>query len=147
MKKTAVIIGTLFLLILIGCKQEPVNPIEGAWNLIYVKTIANDSVVSQFPLTYQGSDIKIWTKENWSFVASFKQDTITWEGYGGGNYTMNGNIYMEYIVFHSDKNLIGQKLRMLMTVKNDTLIQIWPVDEEGTINKSDCTVERYARLK
>jgi len=147
MKKIAIIIGTLFLLILIGCKQEPANPIEGAWNLIYVKNIANDSVVSEFPRTYQGSDIKMWTKENWSFVSSYKQDTITWENYGGGTYTLNGTIYVENIIFHADKNLIGHKLRMLMTVKNDTLIQIWPVDEEGMVNKSECHVERYTRLK
>lgn len=147
MKKTAVIIGTLFLLTMIGCKQEPANPIEGAWHMIYVKEIVNDSVVSEFPGTYERSDIKMWTKNNWSFVASYTQDTATLDGYGGGTYTLDGNIYVENIVFHSNKNYVGQKLRMLMTVKNDTLIQIWPVDEEGTINKSDCTVERYTRLK
>jgi len=146
MKKTVLITGILFLLALIGCKQEPANPIEGAWNLIYVKRIVNDSVASQFPLTYQGSDIKMWTRKNWSFVAHYTQDTITTDAFGGGTYTLNGNIYEENIVFHFNKDLIGQTLRMLMTVKNDTLIQIWPVDEEGTINKSDCTVEKYIRL-
>jgi len=147
MKKSAVIIGTLFLLLLTGCKQEPANPIEGAWNLIYAKKIVNDSVVSEYPRTFQGSDIKMWTKKNWSFVARYTQDTVTRDNYGGGTYTLNGNIYMENIVFHADKNYVGRKLRMLMTVKNDTLIQILPVDEEGVINKSDCTVERYTRLK
>ena len=147
MKKNAIIIGTLFLLILIGCKQEPANPIEGAWNLIYVKNIANDSVVSEFPTTYQGTDIKMWTKDNWSFVARYKQDTINWDNYGGGTYTLNGNIYVENVIFHADKSYIGKKLRMLMTVKNDTLIQIWPVDEKGEVNKSECHVERYIRLK
>ena len=146
MKKIAVIISTLFLLVLIGCKQEPANPIEGAWHMIYAKQIVKDSVVSEFPGTYERSDMKMWTKNNWSFVAQMTQDTITADAYGGGTYTLDGNIYLENIVFHSDKDLIGQKLRMLMTVKNDTLIQIWPVDEEGTINKNNCTVERYIRL-
>lgn len=147
MKKTALIIGTLFLLILIGCKQEQVNPIEGAWHMFYAKTIVQDSTVREFPLTYHGGDMKMWTKNHWSFVAHYTEDTTSFDAYGEGTYTLNGNIYVENVVFHSNKDYMGQKIRMLMTVKNDTLIQIWPVDEDGEINKSDCTIERYTRMK
>jgi hypothetical protein len=146
MKRTLFFIA-LFLFLLAGCKQEPVNPIVGAWNLIYVKTIVNDSVFSEFPRTYQGSDIKMWTKDNWSFVSKYKQDTVGWDNYGGGDYTLNGNIYVENIVYHADKDMIGKRLRMLMTVRNDTLIQIWPVDEQGKVDHNNCTIERYTRLK
>ncbi len=141
----------LFIAVLMispGCKQkEEFNPIEGAWNLIYVKDVENDSVVSEFPLTYQGSDMKIWTKENWCFVGRYTNDSVTEDNYGGGTYTINGNIYMENIVYHKGKDLVGKKIKMLMTVKNDTLIQIWPLDENDQVNKSNCTVEKYTRLK
>ncbi len=48
MKKT-ILLSALFLLILIGCKQEPVNPVAGAWQLIYRKQVANDSYHRHFP--------------------------------------------------------------------------------------------------
>jgi hypothetical protein len=146
MKKILILFFTV-LLISPGCKKEEPNPIEGAWNLIYVKNIVNDSIVSEFPRTYQGSDIKMWTKEHWCFVSRYKQDTVFTDNWGGGTYTLDGTMYVEHIMYHSRKNYIGQELKMLMTVKNDTLIQIWPVDDKGMVTKSNCTVERYTRLK
>ena len=146
--KTVIVLLCAVLIAVSGCKkQEEPNPIEGVWNLIYVRTIGNDTTVSEFPLTYQGSDIKIWTKEHWMFVSRYRQDTVFTDNYGGGTYTLSGNIYVENIEYHKTRDLVGKKLRMLMTVKNDTLIQIWPVDEKGIVNKSYCTVERYTRLE
>lgn len=37
--------------------------------------------------------------------------------------------------------------KMLVTVKNDTLVQIWPVKEDGKIDNSNYRLERYTRIK
>lgn len=146
--RTVLFLLTAAFLVITGCKtKEESNPIEGAWNLFYVKNVVNDKVVSEFPITYQGSDIKIWTKEHWCFVGRYVQDTVHSDNYGGGTYTISGNVYVENIEYHAHKSYVGQKIKMLMTVKSDTLIQIWPMDDKGDIDKSNCHVERYIRLK
>lgn len=71
------------MLSVISCTQkEKPNPIEGEWNLIYSKSVANDSVVGEFPGTYQGSDMKWWSKDHFIFVGKYTQDTVTINSYG-----------------------------------------------------------------
>ena len=146
MKKT-VIFSALLLLILAGCKQEPVNPVIGAWDLIYAKQVVNDTTASVFPGDYKGSQVKMWCNNYWMFVGEFSQDTITEKGFGGGSYTLEGLVYKETIKYHSSADYVGQTLRMRIVVQNDTLIQVWPADEMGEIDKSNYTSEKYVRVK
>ena len=89
MKKTAVL-SALLLLTFFGCKQEQLNPVIGAWDLIYAKQVVNDSVIATFPDSYQGGQVKMWCNNYWMFVGQYKQDTIISESYGGGSYTLEG---------------------------------------------------------
>jgi hypothetical protein len=146
MKKTF-FFSALFLLSLIGCKQEPQNPVAGAWNLIYARQVANDSVLSSFPSTYQGSQVKMWSDNYWMFVCRFFNATDTVDGFGGGSYTLDGIVYKESIVYHGTPGYTGRTLRMRIAVKNDTLVQVWPADEKGEVDKSNYTCEKYVRVK
>jgi hypothetical protein len=42
---------------------------------------------------------------------------------------------------------VGKTLRMRIVVRNDTLIQVWPADETGEVDKSNYTSERYVKIK
>ena len=146
MKKIA-ILSSLLLIMLAACKQEPVNPVVGAWDLIYARQVVNDSTVATFPDTYQGSQVKMWCNNYWMFVGQFSQDTVTANGFGGGSYTLEGIVYKETIKYHSTESNIGKTLRMRIVVANDTLIQVWPADEMGEVDKSNYTSEKYVRVK
>jgi len=146
MKKIA-ILSAMLLLIIAGCKQEPANPVVGAWDLISAKQVQNDTTTATFPGDYQGSQVKMWCNNYWMFVGKYKQDTVVIDGYGGGNYTLEGMVYKETIKYHSSADNVGQTLRMRIVVQNDTLIQVWPADEMGEIDKSNYNSEKYVRVK
>jgi hypothetical protein len=137
----------LLLAFFTGCMQKPVNPVTGAWNLIYAKQVVNDTVTMAFPGDYQGSQVKMWSDNYWMFVCRFLNANDTLDGFGGGSYTLDGVVYKETIVFHSTPDYVGQTFRMRIVVENDTLVQVWPADEKGEIDKSNYQSERYVRVK
>lgn len=146
MKKTLFIIA-VFVLFLSGCSQKPSNPVIGAWDLIYFKQVVNDTIAATFPGNYQGSQVKMWSDNYWMFVGQFKQDTVIIDNFGGGSYTLEGVVYKETIKYHTAADYVGQTLRMRIVVANDTLIQVWPANEKGEIDKSNYTSEKYVRVK
>jgi len=146
MKKT-LFLSILVMLLITGCSQEPANPVVGAWDLIYAKQVVNDTTTATFPGDYQGSQVKMWCNNYWMFVGEYTQDTITDKNFGGGSYTLEGLVYKETIKYHSTADYVGQTLRMRIVVENDTLIQVWPANETGEIEKSNYTSEKYVRVK
>ena len=146
MKKIA-ILSSLLLIMLAACRQEPANPVVGAWDMIYARQVVNDSTVSTFPGTYQGSQVKMWCNNYWMFTGEFSQDTVKTDGFGGGSYTLEGIVYKETIKYHSSKDYVGKTIRMRIVVANDTLIQVWPANETGEVDKSNYTSEKYVRVK
>lgn len=145
--KKILIISTSLLLLLAGCNKEPANPVIGAWDLIYARQVINDTTTATFPGNYQGSQVKMWSDNYWMFVGELAQDTITDQNFGGGSYTLEGLVYKETIKYHSNDDYKGQTLRMRIVVKNDTLIQVWPANETGEIDKSNYNTEKYVRVK
>jgi len=81
------------------------------------------------------------------FVNKYAMDTVTIDGFGGGSYTLEGIVYKETIRYHSTADFVGQTLRMRIVVANDTLIQVWPADEMGEVDKSNYWSEKYVRVK
>jgi hypothetical protein len=114
---------------------------------VYAQSIAGDTLVWKFLGDNAGSDIKIWTKSHFIFVGRFKNDTAFADSYGGGTYTLEGNRYEETILYHVATNWVGSKVKMLLEIKGDSLIQTWPADDTWQINKSTYRVEKYVRLK
>ena len=105
-----------------------------------------DSLTFEFPGSTTGSDIKMWTENHFLTVGRFQMDTTFMDNGVGGTYTLDGNKYEETILYMPGQNGTGQKVKMLLELRNDTLIQTWPVDENGQIDKTNYSVEKYIRL-
>jgi len=146
-KRPALILSSLFLLFIAACNQEPANPVVGAWDLIYAKQVVNDTTTATYPGDYQGSQVKMWCDNYWMFTGEFTRDSITEQSFGGGSYTLEGMVYKETIKHHVSKDYVGKTLRMRIVVQNDTLIQVWPTDETGEVDKSNYTSEKYVKVK
>lgn len=143
MKKIAIL--SLFLsLFLFSCKQKEVkSPIEGVWKLVYAESPSANFI---YPENVKGEDIKVWTKTYFTFDGTFKNDTTEIDSYGWGTYTLNGNKYVETLRFYPDKSSIGNVINMLLEIKNDTLIQKFPADENFQL-KENYNTEKYVRLE
>ena len=145
--KTTLFLFLFIPLFFVSCNQQKSAQHEGAWKLVYSKSISADTVDYLFPGKMTGSDMKIWTKNHFIFVGKLKLDTTVTDSYGGGTYKLEGNRYEENILYHCFPNFVGNKVNMLLEVKNDTLFQTWPVKEDGTIDKSNYIIEKYIRAE
>ena len=75
-------------------------------------------------------------------------DTVTLNNYGWGIFKLSeGNKYEESITYHHlSESSIGTTIKMLIEVRNDTLIQRWPTDENWKLAEKYST-EKYIRLE
>lgn len=138
----------LIIPILIGsCTQEKASLMEGAWKLAYEYEISGDSTILLFPGTSKGSEIKMWTGDRWALVGVFIQDSTLTDNFGGGKFTLEGTNYQEIVQYHSATEYLGQTVKLFLEIKNDTLTQIWPVDDEGEIIRSHYYMEKWVRMK
>lgn len=141
--KTIIFYSMVILLITGSWAQEKKSPIEGTWKMVYAKW---ESMETTFPAQIKGGDIKIWAKNYFVSTGRFEVDTMVFYAYVGGKYTLNGNKYVEDIIYHADKGSVGQKVRLLLEIKNDTLIQKYPADENWKLAEK-YSVEKYVRAE
>jgi len=138
--------GCILSLLIVSCnsKKESPFPLEGTWQMVYGDWQAADG--STFPAYIKGSQIKTWTKFNFTFVGQFIYGGHTDNAYGAGNYTLDGNRYTEKLIYHYQKSYLDEgDVRLLVEFKKDTLIQRWPVDKNWQLPKKYC-IEKYVRL-
>ena len=141
MKK--ILLLSLTILLTIGTyAQQKKSPLEGAWQMVY-GTFSNTPFT--FPAQVKGSQIKMWSKEYFTVVGHYEMGTNVSENYVGGKYKLDGNRYEEELMYFTKDLSIGQKVRLLLEIRNDTLIQKWPVDENWNLAKA-CRIEKYVRL-
>ena len=137
----------LFLIIemIIGsCTQEKQSPIEGAWQLVYAK---NRSKEESFPAQFPGEQVKMFVNGHITWVGQFKlpRDTSFIYDYGLGTYTIDGDKFTENCTIHRQKSAVGSK-KMIMEIRNDTLIQMYPTDENFKLEEKH-HIMKYVRLK
>jgi hypothetical protein len=146
--KAKVIFLLMILIIILSCTQQESSPIEGTWQLVFSQVVAEDTISATFPGDYTGSQVKTWTKNYVMWVGRFTQltDTVTIDSYGGGTYKLEGDKFEEMLQYHTYKSNVGTTKRMLLEIRNDTLIQRWPTDEDWKINKSNYNTEKYIRV-
>jgi len=106
--------------------EEDRSPIEGAWQLVYCKWANVDET---FPAQIQSSDIKMWSGGHFTFVGHFKTDTASLDNYGGGIYKLDGKKYGENVIYHANKKAIGSRPKMLLEIRNDSLKQKYPTND------------------
>ena len=107
---------------------------------------SSPEIPQTFPDQVQGSQIKIWTTQHFAFAGQFKLDTVLQDNYGWGTYTLDGNKYSENVVLHASKSTIGQTVRILLEISNDTLTQKYSADENWKLPEKYST-EKYVRVK
>jgi hypothetical protein len=136
--------GLILAMLLVGCKKESAFPLEGTWQMVYGDWQATDG--STYPAIIKGSQIKTWTKFNFTFVGQIIYPGYTDNSYGAGKYTLYGNKYTEKLIYHYQKNYLDEgEVRLLVEFKKDTMIQRWPVDKDWKLPKKYC-IEKYVRL-
>jgi hypothetical protein len=137
----------VFLITLLGCAPQKSTPIEGAWHVVSWEQMAGDSLISKFTRDYTGSEMKIWSKNHELFVGRYKKDTVFHDNCGGGTYKLDGNRYEETFLYFPDQKIVGTAQRLLLEIKNDTLIQTWPVDENWQVVKSKYNIQKLTRVE
>jgi hypothetical protein len=148
MKKNILLI--LIIPLLIGsCVQQENKFPQGAWKLVQSQGTTTDSLGNVVSIDYHPIVTKMWSEKNFSFIGQWQQDTLIRDFYGGGTYKLDGNRYEETETYHwsRPKTVLNDKYKMLLELRNDTLIQTYPVDDNGQIDKTHYYVEKYIRLK
>lgn len=144
--KTNLIYCLLIAFIIGGCTQPKRTKIEGAWKQIEHQTITGNKAVIDFPGKSDVDVTKIWSGNHFMFVARVKMDTTVTDNYGVGTYKLDGNKYEEHISVIGYKPWEGATIKMTLVIRNDTLIQTYPVDEKGEIDKEWANIEKYVRF-
>lgn len=126
--------------------QKKQSPIEGAWKIVeYGQWHITDTSLTAM---VNNGLIKMWSKKYFTFVGYFRRDTSIAEYHGAGRYTINGNKYEEYVIYNDYKPLIGTKLKALLEIRNDTLIQRYNSDNADSWElREGYTTEKYIRLE
>jgi len=135
--------GFLLMILAVSCQRKADFPMEGTWQMVYGDWMSSDG--STFPVQIKGSQIKTWTQWNFTFVGQFAFDRVKEDTYGAGDYVLNGNHYVEKLIYHSTKSYVNQEVFMIVEFKGDTLIQRWPADKDWNLPERHCT-EKYIRL-
>lgn len=133
--------------LILGCAPPKPSPMEGAWKIVHATWVQNDTLAYEYPGMWVGSGMKMWTKGYFAFAGRYKADTTKFDSFGGGQYKLDGDRYEEIIQYHVAPAMVGDTVKMLLQIKNDTLIQTWPVGTNGQIDKKNFNEEKYVRLE
>jgi hypothetical protein len=144
--KKSLLSAAIIVLLISGCTNEDKSPLEGTWRCISVGSI-------QFPDTgfqyvAENGMIKTFSKKYFTFVGHIDNDSVTLDEFGAGTYTLDGNKYEEFIIYHELKSLIGKRFKALDEIRNDTLIHRFNMDTVSSwqLGKGYVT-EKFVRLK
>jgi hypothetical protein len=129
-------------LIIISCAQQQVinSPLEGVWQVVSFQQMHGDTVVFQFGKDFTGGEMKMWYSNYFNFVGQYKLGDSIVNNYGGGTFKLEGNRYEENLTYPEKATV-----KLLLEIKNDTITQTWPVDDNGLIIKSNYYMQKLAR--
>ena len=130
-----------------GCSQPQSTKIEGAWKLVYVIGIDGNKPYYSFSGTdTTEGQIRIWSKDHFSFAGILKYDTLHSDSFGGGTYKLDGNKYEENYMYNNYVVQIGKKFKSLLEIRNDTLFIINSIDDNWNLPER-YTIEKYVKMK
>ena len=145
--KKVIFLGLIIWLIIAACGNQNNKSLLGAWQMVQMQGVEGGKVTNYFSEKYKVNQTKMWSENRFIFVGKYQVDTVTTYRYGVGTYTLNGNLYEEDILYHFVESYEGQKNRIWLEIRNDTLLHIFPVDETGKPNQTRHWVEKYVRIK
>ena len=145
--KTILLCCLIITLGFFSCGKKKSPDIEGAWKLVHYQTNKGDSIFVEFPGKNDMDMIKIWSGNHFMCVGRSKIDTTVSDMYGTGTFKLEGNKYVENVRILFYKPWEGKTIKMTIEIKNDTLIQTYPVDDNGQMDKSWAWIEKYVRIR
>jgi hypothetical protein len=145
--KKIVFFGLIIFLVIGGCGNKDRESFQGTWQMVQMQRDDRGKVTNYFSEHYTVNQIKMWSGNYFIFVGKYEVDTTTSYRYGVGTYTIDGNLYEEDILYHFDEAYEGQKNKIWLEVRNDTLLHIFPVDDTGQPSQTTHWIEKYIRLK
>lgn len=145
--KKVIVFGLIFWLMITACDKQENKYLQGAWKMVQMQMIDRGKVTNYFSDRYTVSQTKMWSENHFIFVGKYKVDTVINYRYGAGTYTLKGNLYTEDISYHFVESYEGQKNKIWVELRNDTLLHIFPVDDTGKPSQARHWIEKYVRLK
>lgn len=145
--KKIIFYGLIIWLILPACSKQGGKTPEGAWQMVQMQRIDAGKVTNYFSDRYNVTQTKMWSGNHFIFVGKYKVDTLVSYRYGVGTFTLKGNLYEEDILYHFDQSYEGQKNKIWLEIRRDTLLHIFPVDDKGKPDVTRHWIEKYVRLK
>ena len=145
--KTILLCCIIITLGFCSCSKKKNPDIMGAWKFVQYQTIKGDSVFIEFPGKTDMDMTKIWTGNHFMCVGRSKVDTTVSDMYGMGTFKLDGNKYEENVKILFYKPWEGKTIKMTLEIKNDTLIQTYPVDDNGQMDKNWAWIEKYVRIR
>ena len=144
--KTRIFCFILIALSLNSYSQQKPIVLEGAWKVVQTQSINDDKVVTDFPGKSDVDVIKIWSGNHFMTVGRSKSGTTVTDQYGYGTFKLDGSKYEENVAYLFYKPWEGTTVKLSLVLRNDTLIQTYPVDDKGQPDKNGAWVEKYIKL-
>ncbi len=145
--KTTILCSLMIVFSLSVYSQQKSPNIEGTWKLVQHQSITGKTIVTNYPGKSHIDATKIWSGNNFMFISRHKADTTVSDWYGVGTYKLAGNKYEEHIRLINYEPWVGKTVKMTLVMKNDTIVQTYPVDDKGQPDKDGATIEKYIKLK
>ncbi|HYQ55820.1 MAG TPA: hypothetical protein VEP89_00640 [Draconibacterium sp.] len=136
----------LFAVALLFACSTPQSKLQSTWKLVEYKGVSEGETVLTIPGNAEGEQLKSWSGEYFLFVGKFISKGVTSMNYGNGTYTLEGNHYTEHIDIHVSDDYAGRDSKLLLEFSGDTLIHIYPVNDDWTYDKDNYQMEKYIRV-
>lgn len=134
-------------LLIVSCTQGKKSPIEGPWQMVSIKSIRGNTVMSTFPINYTGGEQLLFSKNHFLWVGRYKSNTTFMDNFGGGTFKLKGNRLTEEIKYSVYQPMVGSTIRLQWELKNDTATQTWPFDANWQLEKGGYTIQKWTKLE
>jgi tetratricopeptide (TPR) repeat protein len=125
---------------------DPKN-LQGSWQLTGGWFFDNNGKRTVFQAGDSFNQVKIWSGKQFICVGKYKDGDHYVNNFACGTFALDGKRYSEDIKYHINPDDVGNVFNMSMEIKGDTLIQAWPADAMGNVDKNKSICEKYIRMK
>jgi hypothetical protein len=147
---------SLMIILMLACtartaeqqSAEEALPLVGTWKLLTGTIIEQgDTLVTDYSV--DKSFIKIINATHFAFTLhdlhQGKEADALFSS-GAGRYTLDGDVYTEYLEYCTDRSWEGHTFSFTVTIRQDTLVQqgVERIESEGI---DRINIERYVRLQ
>ena len=125
---------------------DPKN-LQGTWQLAGGWFFDNNGKRTMYQAGDPFNQVKVWSGKQFICVGKYKDGDHYVNNFSCGTFALDGKKYSEDIKYHVNPDDVGNVYNMSMEIKGDTLIQAWPADAMGNVDKNKSICEKYVRMK